>query len=106
MPLDVVEGWTGPIDMILKIDGSPALFSGSSDDVQLILRSADRQIISTTGEVYVLSATDGTVRFFPSIKDLVAARGPYLARYKHTDAEGRIVFFPNGAADVWTVYSA
>lgn len=105
MPLDVTAGWTGPIDFQLKADGVPAPF-GVGATVELILRRADDVLITTAGNVSILSAPDGTVRYYPDANDLVDKYSPYRARYKVTDAGLKVVFFPSGAPDVWTVWKA
>jgi hypothetical protein len=104
MSTDVIEAWTGPVDYQLRVNGAPLDLSGMT--VELILRRADRSIVSSTGDVSILSATDGTVRYLPDANDFVARRGPYLARFKVTDALSRVVFFPNAEAEVITVRSA
>lgn len=105
MPFEIVESWTGPVDFVLKIDGVAAVLS-SDDVVTLILRGADRKVISTTGEVSILVPSEGKVRYVPSPYDFVASRGPYYARFQVVDVTSRKVFFPNGAADLITVYPA
>lgn len=104
MPIEVIEAWTGPIDMQLQADGSAVNLSGSA--VELILRGADGVMVGTTGNVTILSATAGTVRYLPDTLDLLARRSPYRARYKVTDGSSRQVFFPSGESDLWTVRSA
>lgn len=104
MPLDIVEGWTGPIDMQLKVDGTSLVLS-TGETVELILKRSDRETVSTTGEVVVVTATCGVIRYSPSVLDFVAKWSPYFARFKVTDATGKIVFFPNARPDTWSVHS-
>jgi hypothetical protein len=104
MPLDIVEAWTGPIDMQLKVDGA-SLSLSTGDTVELVLRRSDREIVSTTGEVTILTATCGVVRYSPSALDFLARWSPYAARFKVTDGTGKVVFFPNAKPDPWTVHS-
>lgn len=102
--IELCESWTGPVDVQLKADGVPQDLTGTS--VEIILRRADRSLVSTTGDVSILSATDGTVRYLPDATDFVARRGPYTVRYKVTDAFLRNVFFPSGDPVLIQVRSA
>jgi hypothetical protein len=101
---DVVQGWTGNLDFQLKVEGTPAILS-TDDTVSLILRRADGVLVSTTSEVVIISASDGKVRYTPGATDLLTRHAPYGARFKLVDPLGKVVFFPNGRADLWNVHS-
>ena len=106
MPLDIVAGWTGNIDQQLKADGVNVDLTGMT--LALILRDEDGVFISTTcsGEVTISSSTSGKVTYNPRSTDVLKnAKSPYQAHWKVTDATSKIVFFPSGKADTWTVHS-
>ncbi len=105
MQVELVEAWTGPIDMQLKADGVGPDLTGTT--VALILRGNDDALVDTSGDVSIIApATAGKVRYSPGAADLVAAKSPYRARWKVTDAGSKVVYFPNGTADQWIVRSA
>ena len=101
MMLDLVAGWTGAIDAVLKADDVAVDLSGCA--VALILQTVNGTTVTLTGSVTVPAPSTGSVRFSPGAADLVAANSPYAARWKVTDGAGKIVYFPNGRADVWIV---
>lgn len=104
MPLDLVEGWTGPIDYDLLADGTPVNASSSNGDVvSLVLHNRAGTTVSTTGDVTFLTSSTGRVRYLPGVNDLVAQASPYRARFR-IENNGQIVFFPSGPAEQWTVY--
>ena len=100
--LEIVEGWTGPVDMQLKKNGAPVDLTGCT--VSLILRGSDGVAIDTAADVSVLEVATGKVRYLPDAEDLVAAKTPHWARFKVTDASSKNVFFPSDRAMRWTVY--
>jgi len=104
MVIEVVEGWSGPIDLQLKADGTAVNLTGAT--VELLLRGADGQLVGSSGNVTIIGSTDGRIRYLPDVGDLVARRSPYRARLKVTDTATRIVFFPSGESDQWLVRSA
>ena len=104
MPIEIVEGWTGPVDVRLDADGSPVDLAGMT--VALVLHDAYGSTVLTTGAIFLSSSTGWKVTYSPlTTGDLVAARGPYGAHFKVTDTGGKIVFFPSAKADPWFVYS-
>lgn len=102
MPIEVVEGWTGPIDVQLQADGIPPNLTGAT--VDLILKGKDDNAVTTSGNVTIIDAGAAKVRYLPDAADLVAAKSPYRARYKVTDGIGKIVFFPSDRPDAWKVW--
>ena len=82
----VVEGWTHPIDVVLKVGGQPYAFD-PADTVTLLLKTQDGREIDTTGNVTILAVdpaatppvTAGTVRFSPDASDFRVKDGQYLA---------------------------
>jgi uncharacterized phiE125 gp8 family phage protein len=102
--LQLVEGWTGPIDETLKSNGVAVDLTGMT--VELILQKATGAPVDTTGDVTVVTPASGLVRYSPDAADLVAAETPHVARWKVTDGGGKVVFFPHEAGEVWLVQSA
>jgi len=103
MTISVTEGWTGPLDFILQSDGAAQDLTGMT--VTLVLTGVDGTIATTTGNVSVTDAAAGKVRYSPDATDLLSAKQPYRGRWKVTDGAGKIVFFPNGEADLWKVWA-
>lgn len=105
MPRDLVEGETKPIDVTLY-DGEGAsrgAIDGTGLTVTLQLRDRQGGVVITTGLVSWLGQSVGTVRYEPAIGDFTAARSPYEARFKVTDANGDDAYYPNGEPDIWKV---
>ena len=101
MPLDVVEGWTGVLDFTLRVAGT--VENLTDDTVTLILTDKDGNTVQTTGDMSVLVAANGTIRYTPDVTDLLASGSPYKARFK-VDSGTDVRFFPNGPADEWRVH--
>ncbi len=101
MAEDLTEGWTGPLDFILLIDGVAANLTGAT--VELVLYDSLGTLVTTSGDVTVVTAATGHVRYTPDSTDLSSSLSPYKAKFKVT-LSGEVTFFPKGAADVWTVY--
>jgi len=91
----IVEGWTGNLDYRLKDDDTAADLTG--DTVVAMAIDKKRQTVTLTGDLVVLSATDGTVRFNPDTGDFSADLSPYQLRFRRTTAGG-VVFYPNEEA--------
>jgi hypothetical protein len=100
---DLVEGWTGPLDFTLKADNVPVDLTGMT--VELILSGRDSVAINTTGDVTVPTPAVGLVRYSPDAADITVAKSPLNAHWKVTDGGGNVVFFPNGAPDIWKVFA-
>lgn len=110
MSFKVTEGWTGDLDFTLAVNGVARPWLGG-DAVSLILKTQAGRRIKTVGNVAPVPEAPlatppigpGTVRYTPDASDLKAADSPVLARFKVVTG-GRVVFFPNGEEDSWTVY--
>ena len=100
MPLTVVEGTTANLDFRLTADGAAVNLTGAT--VVLLLYDKDGTAITTTGDVSVIDATDGQVRYAPDAADLDPAVTPHRARFKVTIAT-LDSFYPSGPADRWVV---
>jgi hypothetical protein len=88
----IVEGWTGAMDFQLFADGTAQNLTGMT--VVAVGYNRIKQAVTLTGDVSVLTATDGLVRLNPDTGDFVEADSPYELRFKVTDA-GTDVFFPS-----------
>lgn len=94
MDVQLTEGWTGPVDVQLLADG--VAVNLTSCTVALVLTGRDGVAVTTTGNVTIIDAAAGKVRYSPDAADLDADQSPYRARYKVTDVLGKIVYFPSG----------
>ena len=101
--LPIVEGWTGDLDFALKADGAVVDLTGMT--VELLLYKADKTLVDTASDVTVPDAANGVVRYSPDPTDLLAADTPHTSRFKVTDGGGKVVYFPSGQLDRWTVRS-
>jgi baseplate upper protein BppU len=101
MTVELVEGWTGDLDFVLKANGVALDLTGMT--VELILRKPDGTTIDTAGDTSVPDPAAGKVRYAPDSADLVAANSPLMARWKVTNA-GKVVYFPAGSPDRWEIY--
>lgn len=117
---DWVEGETAPRDYILKNGGVPFNLTGLTVTLELFQR--DGTPIDTSGDVALVDAPAGRVRYTPDAGDLVPAVGePYVettvseeigdfayfvrrARFKVSDALGGFGYFPKGDPDLWRVH--
>ena len=99
--LKLVEGWTGPIDDVLRSNGLAADLTGLV--VELVLQTANGSLVPTAGDVTVVTPTEGVVRYLPGPTDLLATETPHVARWKVTDGAEKVTYFPNDAGEVWTV---
>ncbi len=93
--VDIVEGWSGPIDFQLKENGVAADLTGDTMTAEAVDRR--RQPTTLTGDLSIISATDGKIRLTPDTGDFIASASPYELRFKRTTIAG-IVFYPNGEA--------
>jgi hypothetical protein len=101
MRIDLVEGWTAPLDFVLKADGVAVNLTGQ--DVTLVLNTAAGVAIDTSADVQVVEAASGRVRYTPAVGAIRNADGPLKARWRVSDG-GAVVFFPAGVPDQWRVY--
>jgi uncharacterized phiE125 gp8 family phage protein len=99
--LTLVEGHTGVIDQTLKAAGTVVDLTGMF--VDLVLQTANGTLLGTSADVTVPAPMAGLVRYSPDPGDLLARDTPHVARWKVTDAQGAVVFFPSEAGDVWIV---
>lgn len=102
----VVEGWTGALPFELQTDGSAFDYTGLT--VQIVLKDCHGQTVVDTSSG--LSSTGGTtggqIAYAPSSGDFSASRTPYRVRFRVTDAQGKLVYFPNSSADLIEVTRA
>jgi uncharacterized phiE125 gp8 family phage protein len=102
--LKLVEGHTGVIDEVLKSNGEAVNLTGMT--VELMLQTALGALVDTAGNVTVPTPLAGVVRYAPDAADLLATQTPHVARWKVTDGNGHVVFFPSDAGEVWEVQPA
>ena len=98
--LELVHGWTSPLDFRLDDDGAATDLTGFT--VALVLSdSINGSPVTLTGTTAVQTATGGTIRFSPGASDIV--KGSFKARFKVTDGSSNVAFYPNQGADTWEV---
>lgn len=102
MPVDVVEGWTGELNFTLKVDGTATNLTGAT--VTLSLTDRDGFEVATSGDVSIVTAASGTIKYAPDAADLLASGSPYRARFKVVDSSSLATFYPNGPGDEWRVH--
>ena len=102
--LKLVQGYTGPIDEVLKSNG--IIVDLTNMTVELVLQKATGTPINTAGNVTVPTPVEGLVRYSPDPDDLLALDTPHMARWKVTDSLGQVVFFPSDGGEVWEVQPA
>ena len=98
---DVVVGQTGGLDIFLLADEqTPEGTLGGS--VDLFMADIDGNQINFAGNVSIVDAARWKIRVSPDASDF-AAPGNFRGRFRVTDGLGKIVFYPNGAWDIWHV---
>ena len=106
MPEPFVEGWTGPIDYQLKKGPTPATavpFNATGMTLTISLRDGRTgAVITPTGTVVWLDATQSTARFTPGATDLTLARSPIGVHF-NVVAGADAVSFPRGDAMEWVI---
>lgn len=100
--IEIIEGWTDPIEFQLTEGGQAIPLSGVT--VTLLLRDRTGTTVPTTSMVTVVDEDDGTVLLTPSNANMfVAANGPYYARWKLTGAGIVVSYAPTGVRDIWYI---
>ena len=97
--INVVQGWTSPIDIALKSDGTVQAMSGMT--VTLQLHRPNGSLVSISGSITTATATGASIRYSPSTGDLT--KGQYRGRWKAVDGSSKIAYFPNDVPDSWKV---
>jgi hypothetical protein len=110
MPEEIVQGWTEPMDFILKyIEASDPLRTPQIQDlsgmtVTSVAYDRNEAVVTLNGTTSVVApAEDGHVRYVPSGTEFTKALSPYAFRFKVTDVGGKVAYFPSGLADTWIV---
>jgi len=100
----IVQGQTAPIDVQLLRDRQPLDLSGlAPGSVTLLLRGVNGIAVETAGDVSILEAATGKVRYTPSANAFAASPGTYSGRWRVVDGDGAVAFWPNRAVDLWIV---
>ena len=95
---EIVEGWTGRLSFQLTEDGVNLVGTGLTVSA-LDIVGADGVPVTTTSDFGWITQLTGTVYYDPDADDLVASKSPYRLRFQLTDGSGKVVWFPNGAAE-------
>lgn len=99
--IDLVQGWTSPVDFRLDADGVAVDLSGMT--VTLVLSTNNGELVSLGGSTSLLDATGGQVRYTPSTGGGDFVKGSFRGRWQVVDGDSKVVYFPNGEADTWNV---
>lgn len=102
---NIVEGWTEPVLYSLKYSpaGIVTAFPLAGCTVEFEAWDQFNAAITLTGTTDVVDEDTGSVSFTPAAGDILATNSPMKVRWKVTTPSG-IAFFPNGAAEIWTVF--
>ena len=101
MSRNLTPGWTEDIDYILAVDGTAQDLTDMT--VAMIARDSEDTLLTLAGAVSVVDASAGQVRFSPAAADIIVANQPYRIRFKVTDTESKIAYFPNKEPELWYV---
>ncbi len=109
----ITEGWTATMDAFTCLRDKTA-FSLTGYTVTISIRDSDNTAITPAGTLTVLNQTTypGQVTYAPHASDFARstaigdAREVFKVRIKVVDSNGKVAFFPNGAADEISVYPA
>lgn len=95
---EIVEGWTGRLSWQLTEDGDNLNGTGLTLSAVDVVGS-DGQPVTTTSDFGWITQSSGTVYYDADADDLLARLSPYRIRFQVTDGSGKVVWFPNGAAE-------
>jgi len=95
------EGRTKAIDTQILGNGAP--FDASGMTLAIELRDRNGALITPTGSVSWLDATQSKVRFVPGATDLTVARSPIGVYFKIT-AGADNDWAPTGEGDEWIIH--
>lgn len=99
MAVLLVQGWTERIKDNLLADGVAVNLTGYT--VQLIAWNSSGPV-TLAGTSGIDTPLSGTVYFDPASGDLV--KGTLKIRWKVTDPQGKVSFFPNSVQpEIWTI---
>lgn len=109
LTVDWTEGMTAPEEFVLKQGTSSTSLTAvdlTALTVELSLKNRLRNTVPTTGDVAIVTAASGIVKYTPDATDLDAEHSPYKAKFKVTYGDGSIRYFPQGEAMTWNVHPA
>ncbi len=89
-PILIIEGMTGDIEVDLHRDGMPADLTGST--VEAAMKDGQGNAVAQPGTVTVANPTAGKVKFNPHAN---LPHGSYKMRFRVTDTNGKVYFFPS-----------
>lgn len=100
--LELIEGWTKPINEQILNNGTPFDITGLTVTLKLYPKGG-RTTKTLAGSVSVPSPTTGAVAFAPAAGDLLSIESPYAVRWQLSNGAGVVYFAPQGAPDEWVV---
>lgn len=97
--VEIVEGWTGPLDWQLQTCSTSFSIAGTDHVAAYIYDRNEVVVTTSTGVITEVTAACGHVRFAPCTScQFKAANSPYTMRFRVQDSAGTVVFFPNADA--------
>lgn len=99
--LELIEGWTKPINEQILSNGSPYDLAGLTVSLRVYPKGG-RTFKSLSGTVTVIDAVNGKVQFTPASGDLLSIESPYAVRWAIVNG-GVTYFAPQGAPEEWVV---
>jgi hypothetical protein len=102
MNYTIVAGTTSVLRFQLLEAGSPINLLACT--VELLLSDRLGNTIASPGTVSITDSDEGKVQLAPIDTSVFNATiSPYTARWKVTDASGKISYVPTGPRDIWEV---
>lgn len=101
------HGQTAPETFILESadsngDLQPEDLTGLT--VALVLKDRTGTTVNTTGDVALVVAASGSVKYTPDSTDLDYTLSPYTAKFSVTYGDASIRYFPQGPPMRWIVF--
>ena len=100
--INLVEGWTVPIDYVVKADGTAV---NLATHTAIAIQAKDKHGVAITlaGAVSFYNRSSGVVRYSPTASDFDANHSPYYVRFKIADSDDKYAFFPDAEGEKWVI---
>jgi len=100
--INLVEGWTVPIDYVVKADGT-AVNLNTHTAIGIQAKDAYGETIVLAGTAAFQDRPNGVVRYSPTASDFDANHSPYYVRFKIADSDDKYAFFPDAEGEKWVI---
>ncbi len=98
--IEIVEGWTAPIDYQLLDGAAPVDLTGATVVLSVLDRTGSP--MSVSGSLSIVDAVQGKVRFTPSAGAITAVNSPWQVRFKVTLGNA-VSYYPGGIPEIWII---